>query len=404
MAKILLLYHYFHPDTNVSARLYSDLACDLRRRGWEVVVMPSNRVWENDKISLPRHESWREITIRRIWRPPLRQASIPGRMVNAVWLIIAWSLVALRKKTLPDIDIVLLGTDPIFSVLVALPWKWFRPKTRIVHWCFDLYPEAAVADGMLCSASWIVRAVKKMLKPAYHACDLVIDLGNCMGQRLQEYRSGEQRATITPWALVEPAEIKSKFCPGLSAKDKLTILYSGSFGRAHSFDTILTLARCLRNEPIRFVFGVFGNRVDQFHQATGPDDTNIEFIPFVSPDRLQDRLQSGDIHLVSLREEWTGMVMPSKFFAALAVGRPVIFAGSENSAPAEWIIKHKLGWILSPDSIEWVADQLRGLTREPGRLEQIQENCRRVYRMHFSRKIMENQWVRHLQKLTELKS
>ena len=43
----------------------------------------------------------------------------------------------------------IVGTDPMLSVLVALPWRVLRRRSRIVHWCFDLYPDAAVAEGML---------------------------------------------------------------------------------------------------------------------------------------------------------------------------------------------------------------------------------------------------------------
>ena len=45
--KLTILYHYFHPDDVVSARLYSDLAVGLQKRGWDVEALPCNRGCRN---------------------------------------------------------------------------------------------------------------------------------------------------------------------------------------------------------------------------------------------------------------------------------------------------------------------------------------------------------------------
>ena len=41
--------------------------------------------------------------------------------------------------------------------------------------------------------------------------------------------------------------------------------------------------------------------------------------------------------------------MPSKFFASLAVGRPVLYAGPAESEIARWIAEHDLGLHLRDD-------------------------------------------------------
>ena len=123
-------------------------------------------------------------------------------------------------------------------------------------------------------------------------------------------------------------------------------MYSGNFGRAHSYDEILSIARALRGQSIRFAFSVRGNRFDELRRAVSEEDSNIAFVPFAAEDRLQARLSAADIHIVTLREEWTGSVVPSKFFGALAAGRPVLFVGSRRSAIAHWIEEHRVGWIL----------------------------------------------------------
>ena len=44
MPRLLLAYHFFHPDDVVSARIFSDFAVEQQSRGWQVSVVTSNRI------------------------------------------------------------------------------------------------------------------------------------------------------------------------------------------------------------------------------------------------------------------------------------------------------------------------------------------------------------------------
>jgi colanic acid biosynthesis glycosyl transferase WcaI len=401
MPKALVLYHYFHPDDVVSARHFSELAEGLALRGWSVAAMPCNRGCRDDSNEYPPIEFWRGIRIRRVRRPRFRQASTAGRLANAVWMTVAWSLAALQAGVDPP-EVVIIGTDPILSVTAALFWKRIRPQTRIVHWCFDLYPEAAVADGLLQSDGFFTRSCGRLLRSAYGACDAIVDIGSCMQQKLAAYPSPAIRATLPPWAFIEPErpiEPDREEREMLFGNARMGLLYSGNFGRAHSHEELLTLARRLRGEDIRFVFSIRGNREQELRAAISADDSNIGFAPFASEDRLEQRLAAADIQVVSLREEWTGTVVPSKFFGAIAIGRPVIFAGSPDSAVARWIEQYKLGWVLNGSTVHKVAEDLRLIARSPAALRQLGEHCRRVYQDVFSRDRTIAQWDRLLRSI-----
>jgi len=97
-----------------------------------------------------------------------------------------------------------------------------------------------------------------------------------------------------------------------------------------------------------------------------------------------------------LREEWTGAVVPSKFFGALAAGRPVLFVGSGKSAIAGWIKQYGLGWTLSADNTDAVAQELRSLVSRSQSLPTLFDHCRSVYHSNFSREIILDSWNREL--------
>ncbi|HMP03323.1 MAG TPA: glycosyltransferase family 4 protein [Gemmatales bacterium] len=385
--RLTILYHFFHPDDVVSSELFSGLAADLAARGWDVEAVTSNRLCHADGSAGPPRQTWQDVRIRRVWRPGLRQASGKGRILNALWMIGAWSLIAFRRpRRLPQV--LFIGTDPVLSLLTAAVVKTLRPEVKIVHWAYDLYPEAAVADGLLQPQSGPVRLLQRLLRRAYGSCDLVADLGSCMRERLEAYGHKCRKITLPPWTLAEPPAVATadpELRQRLFGPARLTLLYSGNFGRAHEYAEFLALARQLRDTGIVLGFAVRGNRAAELTAAVTPEDTNVRFLPFVPESELAQHLAAADVHLVSLRQHWTGIVVPSKFFGSLASGRPVLFAGEASSCLARWIADYDLGWRLDMARVPAVAADLLRLADTPADLRRRQQHCFDVYHAHFSR-------------------
>ncbi len=114
--------------------------------------------------------------------------------------------------------------------------------------------------------------------------------------------------TITPWALVEPDAVQTPspiVHAELFGQSQLGCLYSGNLGRAHDFQLFLALARATRQNGIGFCFAGRGARMQPLKDALEPADTIFAFAGFAEEAQLNDRLQAGDIHLVSLQESWT---------------------------------------------------------------------------------------------------
>lgn len=402
--RVTILYHYFHPDDVVSARHFSDLAEGLAKRGWDVVARPCRRGCRNESQVYPRRESWHGVDIQRVWRPLLPQSSSIGRLVNAVFMIGRWSVSSRHVSTRRG-EALIVGTDPVLSVLTALAWKRMRPNCKIAHWCFDLYPEAAIAEGMFKETSRFIRALRSLLGKAYSRCDLIADLGPCMAGLLAKYGSPAKAETLVPWALVEPPEPVAIDAPTrmeLFGEASLGLLYSGSFGRAHMCDGFMTLARSLRDMPeVQFNFAARGNRFEELKRSATPEDVNIRFAGFAPESQLEKRLGACDIHLVSLRPEWTGTVVPSKFFGALATGRGVLFHGSPDSAIARWIEQYQVGWVLNDGNAARVADSLRKLAADPGGLKAMHRRCHEVYQRHFAKDRIIDRWDGLLRSMVE---
>lgn len=387
MPTALILYHYYYPDDVVSAEHLTHLCEGLARRNWSVTTMPCNRICRTETAVGPAFERHNGVNIKRLWRPPFQQSSKLGRIANASWMMARWAAAAALTSNPPDV--LVIGTDPIFSVCIAPVWKRLHPKTKIVHWCFDLYPEAAIADGLLKPGTRVHRALDHFVSNAYKACDLIANIGDCMGDLLHSHEFSAREVTLTPWALEEPQtpapveveERRALFGDGAT----LALMYSGNFGRAHSLHLTLKLASLLEDAGAKFAFSVRGNAQELLRSAVAQSGIEAAFVNFAAPEHMMTRLSAADVHIVSLRPEWTGTVVPSKFFGALAIGRPVLFEGSRDSAIARWIEQYKVGWILCPETLHQVAADIAGLAGNTERQAQLRAHCHDVYRRHFSR-------------------
>lgn len=390
-----VLYHFFHPDDVISAQHFSQFSEELLRRGWDVTVLTSNRYcrYPNKKI-LQKKEWWKNILIIRIGRPRWNQANNYFRLLNSIWMMAGWILKLLR---MPPADTVIVGTDPQFSALIFPLLRLFGRGKVLVHWCYDLYPEAIIADGATGILKRLAEKFSFLMRFAYRSIDIMVDIGECMRKRLNTYNHRARCATLIPWALVEPEQIKE---PDASVRSELfgdatlTLLYSGNMGKAHDFSLFLELARGLYKKDPRIVmcFACRGNRVKELTSAVRPTDRNIRFAPFAKESELGKRLNAADIHLLSLREEWEGIVVPSKFFGSLAVGKPVIYTGPDGSAIAGWIKEFNVGLILKRENREEIINQLLEISHKPDKLLIWQRNAFQAYYNFFSKKCVMDQW------------
>ncbi len=401
--KIAILYHFFYPDDVVSARHFTHFAEELVKRGWEVTVFTSNRYcrYPRRKIQTSR-EKWRSINILRLWRPAWNQANKYMRLLNSIWMMIGWSFKLMRFSRF---NAIVIGSDPQFSQFLFPIIKLITRNSLIVYWCYDLYPEAIIADNPGTLYVCIAQSIKKIMKVFYRNVELIVDIGPCMRNRLKFYKSKGHFYTLTPWALVEPSTIPTpnpKNRKKLFDDAKLALLYSGNIGKAHDFRLLIRLAEAvyMEDKSIAFCFACRGNRYQELKNALKVSRANIRLAPFVKESELEEHLASADIHLLSLRKGWQGIVVPSKFFGSIAMGRPVLYAGPENSDIASWIKEYGIGFLLKEDNVEEIKDRLLSLSRHSEELLTYQKRAYNAYKTFFSKNIIMEKWDKILRKHT----
>lgn len=306
----------------------------------------------------------------------------PAYFVVYLWLWLKIFIAALKSG---QTDLIITLTDPPFTVVMGDVLKRLK-KAKHIHWCHDLYPDVFPALGVRLPAI-AMRGLKKLTRAAMLRADKVVVIGRCMAARLSSAGFNAQQITFIPnWPDSEllnggrqeiythgPGETQQgqydEIANSYRSHDdqhkhgpKFRVLYAGNIGRAHPVDTILKAAEILHDPhpEIEFVFVGYGPRHDWLAKERARRHLdNIRLIPYQPASRLGDLMESGDVHLLSLRHAAVGMVVPVKLYTALAVGRPCIMIGPDNSEAAAVIKEFHVGSVVSQGKAELLAEEIR---------------------------------------------
>jgi glycosyltransferase involved in cell wall biosynthesis len=270
----------------------------------------------------------------------------------------------------PRHDVIITLSDP--PLLYVMGQRAAKKKgCAHIHWCQDLYPDLAPVLGFNVPA-FMVGWATTIGRAAMQATDRIVCISRCMQRHL--VRTGvEVRATavIENWpdqellletpenqiatakiALPHKKSLRERRLYSDPAGQRFRVLYAGSIGRAHPVDAMISAARILQksNPDIELVFVGKGEGFEKLAAARAQFALeNIRLIPPQPRAALKGLMESGDVHLVTMRDEALGMLMPSKFYGAIAVARPVVFAGPAECDIAHLVARYGCGRVVKPD-------------------------------------------------------
>jgi glycosyltransferase involved in cell wall biosynthesis len=283
-------------------------------------------------------------------------------------------------------DVLVCLTTPPFCGLIGARLRR-RCDVPYLLWCMDLYPEALAASGFPVRGNPIYALLRKLANAERRGAAAVVALGPDMTARLAA--SGTPRVhEIHVWSCLEAGPSEQAEARVLRrsrgwADDDVILLYSGNMGRAHRAAEFAGLAAHLRGRSprCRFVFSGDGPSRAAWQRRW---QEVFEFMPGVPEKSTTVHLLSADVHLVSQQPEWRGVVVPSKFQAACALGRPVVFAGPSDSAIGTWLAETDAGWVLPPGDSAAVVAAAGGMLAAPVRMRKGQ-GARELFGRHFTR-------------------
>jgi glycosyltransferase involved in cell wall biosynthesis len=112
---------------------------------------------------------------------------------------------------------------------------------------------------------------------------------------------------------------------------------------------------------------------------------NTRFLGYQNPDFLSAHFGAAHVGLVTQNPATCGSLVPSKLYAFLAAGRPVIYIGPAEATPAQVIERNRCGWRIQPGDVRSLENLLELLAREPERLRAAGGRARDAFLAGYDR-------------------
>jgi glycosyltransferase involved in cell wall biosynthesis len=290
--------------------------------------------------------------------------------------------------------------------VVTGPVCWIR-GAHLVNWLQDIFPEVAEELGFRGGAARVAFTMLRRLRNrslSQAASNVVV--GERMAARLAALGIEKERIRIIAnWADDDIAPVTPAANPlraSWALQDRFVIGYSGNLGRAHETDTLLqSICELERNRaPIAWLFiggGVLYRQLQE--EIERRHLKSVHFRPYQPRERLSESLSAADVHLVSLKPELEGLIVPSKFYGIAAAGRPAIFIGDRDGEIARLLARHDCGRTVAMGDGTGLTRTILELAGDPANWLRMGERARRAFEAEFSKAIAVTKWRSLLEEL-----
>lgn len=402
--RVCFVNRYCYPDSSATSQLMSDLAAELSSRGWQVTMVGSRQRYDDPQARLPCSDRWRGIEIVRLESSRFGRATLLGRAFDYLgfYLRLPFGLWRVLRRG----DVLVAKTDPPLLGVVAAPIARLR-GARTVNWLQDVFPEVAVALGQPKLPGPIVRILRWLRNRAMQRAAMNVVIGEGMREFLTTQGiPGARVAVVANWShedAIQPLPpANSRLRSRLGLQDYFVVGYSGNLGRAHEWKPLFEAASELVGAAPRIAFLIGGgghgyNALKREVEATGLG--NIQFQPYHPMEHLSDSMAAADLHLVSLRPEMEGLIVPSKFYGIAAAARPVVYIGDPGGELARLILAHDCGLVVPAGRGDLLAEAIRSLAADRGCARRQGANARRLLDERFSRAAAHERWHHLLSKV-----
>ncbi|MDZ8107885.1 MAG: glycosyltransferase family 4 protein [Nostoc sp. DedQUE12a] len=400
--KLSVITQFFPPDYAPTGQLIEELVKQLGQQGVDIEVFTSQPgyAFDSHTAALPVERMGR-IRVQRSRTAQLWPGRIRGKAVNGILYTLRAALYLLRAWRRSNVLLVTTA-PPFLPVIGYLAHMLFRiPYVCILY---DLYPDIAIALGVISKHNWIARLWRAINRQVWLNAKGIVVLSPAMKQQVLANcpQVADKISVIHSWAnpelIVPIPKQENWFALEHKLVDKFTVLYSGNMGRCHDMATMLEAAQELQDEPIHFVcIGGGAKRDELIQQVNELGLLNFTFLPYQDKQVLPYSLTACDLSLVSVDASTESLVVPSKLYSALASGRPIAVICSEYSYLRELVAEAECGGTFDNGDSHALAQFIRLLSRDRQLGERMGKAGRQYLRSHFTPKIISQQYLDVLQ-------
>ena len=371
--RVHFINRFFYPDLSATSSILQGIAFDLAAQGHAVHVTTSQQLYEDASARLPRLECIRGVTIHRIPSTRFGRSSLVGRAIDyaTFYASAACHLIWVVKRR----DVLIAKTDPPLISVVAAAVARIR-GALLVNWLQDIFPEVATAADL--GGRWArlpLAGLRVLRNWSLATARRNVVIGERMAEYLASLGIARQSLVLIPnWAdpdIIHPIA-DNPLLDEWGLRGRIVVAYSGNLGRVHEVPTLTGAIEDIvgrGSDPvaasIMFVFiGGGAMRAELEREIESRRLGNVRLFPYQPINRLAETLAVADLHLVSLRPEQEGFVVPSKIYGVMAAARPTLFIGASDGEVARLVQGYGMGKVVAAGDSRALSDAILDLAKD----------------------------------------
>lgn len=401
---VTIVCQLFYPELVSTGQTVTELAEAIQKEKVQVNVICAQPTLLGDGEKVAREITHKGIKITRVWSTNFPKSNLLGKLINHITYSLSTFFFLLISK---DKHPILSFTNPPFIGWICAAISAIK-KRPFIYVLFDLYPDTAIASGLMNETALISKTWQKLNEFTYSQADKVIVLGRCMMQVLNRTFPTDMKHKlhlIRVWAddiNINQNTHQINFRDAWNLSEKFVLLYSGNLARFHDIETILAAAERLQiNQNIQFLFvgeGYKKKAAQSFVESKGL--RNVQFKNYVDRSELGNLLQMADIGLVSLLNSQLGLSVPSKTFGLLSAGLPIIGVLPSESEISLILKEENCGFVSKPGDVESLVQNILELYEQEKLRTDMGKNARKAIDEKYNLKKTTAQYVTIIENLT----
>jgi glycosyltransferase involved in cell wall biosynthesis len=397
--RILIVTHYFPPETGAPQARLSALAAAWAAGGDKVTVLtgmpnhPTGVIRPEYRGAIRRRERRNGYRVLRTWLYATPNEGIVRKTIGHLSFMVSAVLLGWRASGPADVVVV---SSPTFFAIGA-GWLLARLKrARLVVEVRDLWPAIFTELGLLTNHR-IIGVLERLELAAYAAADTVVVVSdgfraNLIGRGVPAAKVHTIRNGVCPGEF----DPKARPDPGLRAwlgagPGDCLVLYAGTHGISQGLTSVADAAAALAGEPVQFAFVGEGADKQRLRDRVAELGLrNVSLLPGVPHEQVPALLAAADICLVPLRDvPLFSSFIPSKMFECLAAGRPVVGAVAGEAAQ---ILREAGAQVVPPGDSTALAGAIEALAADQYRRVAMGWRGRRYVEECFDRETLSRQY------------
>lgn len=330
---------YLPSSTLVHAKMFHELALELKRLGHEPVIITPSHGKQDQRLVVGQID---DIEVWRFRNPPMRGKGKIQRVISESLLSVNAYFSLRGADNVKSFDACVNYSPTIFFGPLM---HWFKRHCATYNYLVlrDMFPQWVVDEGLISAKSPITSYFRFFERLNYNASDTIGLMSPANVTYFSKLNPSYQNLQVLRnWADVSPKSFSTSLIDirkQCQLDDKVIYFYGGNIGHAQDMGNLLRLVEIMQSHTeAHFLFVGQGDEfelVEKTKAKKGLD--NLTLLPSINQDAYKEVLTQVDVGLFSLAKTHKAHNFPGKLLGYMVQSLPILGSVNQGNDVIEFI-------------------------------------------------------------------